>query len=68
MMKWYRCYYGTWKEPHGVVFVRAGYNRDEVFEAAQKTANETGRVVTVSAEWATGRGMTSDFYKVEPKR
>lgn len=65
-MRWYECYYGTWKEPHGVIRVCSDYNKKKVFDAAQKTANETGRIVTVSEERPTVRGMALEFYKVFP--
>ena len=72
MMKWYRVYWGTWRDPekrgeYDFGFYQFGtYSRDKAFKAAQETANEKNVTVTVSSEWSTGSGMTSKFYDVRP--
>lgn len=62
-MTWYRAFYGTWQNGDSVRQIPGTFNRKAIFEEAQKTANETKRKVTISAE----HGMHMEFYTVNPQ-
>ena len=62
-MTWYKAFYGTWKNGDSVRQIPGTFNRNAIFEEAQKTANETQREVTISAE----NGMHLTFYTVKPQ-
>lgn len=74
-MYWYEGWYGSWREPNGVRRVQIGthgydtgtYDRKEMFEKAQETANKTGKTVTVSATCGSCNGLTSKYWEVKPE-
>ena len=52
------------KTNEGTRVVREGYNRKEIFKAAQNRANQTGQVITVRSM----RGFKIEFHEVSPER
>ena len=76
-MTYYSAHYGSWKENDSVKSISFGKggcgpffsttSRKEAFEKAQAVADEVQREVTICAEWPTGRGLASNFYKIQPR-
>lgn len=71
-MAWYQAWYGSWAKGDKVTIIefKHGYgtcDRKEAFAKAQEIANETNRVVTVSAERPTGCGLSVEHYTVTPE-
>ena len=63
MTCYYKAWYGNWKNDNVIRHLEGSYSRKDIFDRAQKTANETGQTVTIEAK----RGTYSAFYKVDPK-
>lgn len=67
-MTWYTAFYGSYREKDGFHHIEGTFSRKEIFEKAQATANETGKIVTVSAERGSVNGIIHNFFKVNPDR
>lgn len=66
-MAWYEAWYGSWTESCGVRKLDGSYKRKEIFEKAQRFANETGKTVTIRKEVGSPDGLHLDFYTVIPQ-
>lgn len=64
---WHRAWFGSWNEPHGVQRLDGSYSKKDIMERAKKTANETGKTVTVETVIQTMRGIESRFEFVHPE-
>lgn len=67
-MTWYRAHYGTYRDGDTVKHIPGTIDRKEMFKTAQRTANETGRTVTIIAETPGACGLNMTIYKVSPTR
>lgn len=62
-MTWYTAHYGSYRKGDTMHYIDGTYNRKQMFDKAQKIANNTGRTVYIKAE----KGMELKFYDVKPE-
>lgn len=67
IMYWYTAWYGSWNDKGGVRYLDGTYDRKDIFNRAQKIANETGKVVTVRKRVPTGCGLRDELQEVCPQ-
>ena len=66
-MTWYIGFYGSWRDPNGIIRIGGTYDRKRIFAEAQNIANEHDVEVTIIGETGSAAGARVKTYTINPK-